>query len=355
MRRALLRLVPPAFCLLLAGCALPYYSQAARGQISLLRQRVPIAEVIEDPAYAASTREQLEQVITLRRFAVEQLALPDNDSYSSYVDLERDYVVWNVVAAAEYSVDPVTWCFPVAGCVAYRGYFRQSRAQAFAERLRQRGYDVFVGGSTAYSTLGHFDDPVLSTMLNRGATAIAATLFHELAHQRIYVKGDTEFSESLATALEQYAVEMWLTQMDDQGELERYRDGLVRQRQFAALVARQRDRLAELFAAEQDPALLAQDKEAAYVEMRSEYEILKTQWGGRGHYDGWFDDNLNNAVLVALTSYQRWVPGLRQRLDELGPAAFFADVEALLERDRVERNELLEVWNTSALAGSPED
>ena len=354
MLRAFQRLVPVACCLLLAGCALPYYTQAARGQISLLRQRVPIDEVIVDPAYSAGTREQLEQVVTLRQFAVEQLALPDNDSYSSYVDLDRDFVVWNVIAAGEFSVNPVTWCFPVAGCVAYRGYFDRARAEAFAGRLRERGYDVFVGGSAAYSTLGHFDDPVLSTMLDRGETSLAATLFHELAHQRIYVKGDTELSESLATALEQYAVELWLEQIGDAAALESWRAGLVRQRRFAELVARQRDRLAALFAAESDPRVLAQGKAAAFEQMRSEYAALKEEWGGRGDYDHWFGEDLNNAVLVALTSYQRWVPGLRARLDELGPDAFFSVVEDLIELDAAERTAQLEAWNASALAGLTE-
>jgi predicted aminopeptidase len=352
MRCAFRCLLAAFLCLSVAGCALPYYLQAAHGQVDLMRQRVPITEVIADPDYAEATREQLSLVLELRQFAVDRLALPDNESYSSYVELEREFVVWNVVAAGEFTVDPMTWCFPVAGCVAYRGYFDRSRAQRFARRLDERGYDVFVGGATAYSTLGHFADPVLSTMLDRGEIAVAATLFHELAHQRVYVKGDTELSESFATALEQYAVELWLIESGDAAALERYLAGLMRQREFAALVARQRSRLAGLYADGQDAFALAASKQAAFEQMQREYEALRAEWGGRGDYDGWFDGKLNNAALVALTSYQRWVPGLRARLNVLGPEAFYQEIAALSERDAAGRAATLDAWNEESVVAA---
>jgi predicted aminopeptidase len=343
--RCLVAFIP---CLALAGCALPYYSQAARGQISLLRQRVPIAEVIADPATGTDTRDRLELVLELREFAVTRLGLPDNDSYTSFVELDRPYVVWNVVAAAEFSTDPLTWCFPVAGCVAYRGYFEQSRAETYAARLDARGYDIFVGGATAYSTLGHFDDPVLSSMLARGETEIAATLFHELAHQRAYFKGDTELSESFATAVEQYAVELWLASRDDNDELERYRARLDRQRGFASLVAAQRNRLAAVYGSGQDPAAMAAAKQDAYAEMQRDYAGLRASWGGSSEYDGWFERDFNNAVLVALTSYQRWVPGLRAQLEALGPEQFYVVMEELAAGDADARAARLESWNAGS-------
>jgi len=335
-----------------AGCAFPYYMQAIGGQVSLLRQRVPISEVIADSSYDEATRDGLRLVTELRRFAVSALGLPDNDSYTSYVDLGRDYVVWNVVAAEEFSVDPLAWCFPVAGCVSYRGYFRRERAEAFAENLRADGYDVFTGGSAAYSTLGHFADPVLSTMLARADSNVAATLFHELAHQQAYVKDDTELSESFATAVEQYGVETWLRSAERREDLAAYRSAVARQREFAALVQRQRERLGALFASGVAASAMRQRKAESFAEMRDEYRQLKARWGNRVDYDNWFAGELNNASLVAVTSYQRWVPGIRARLELLGPVRFFEEFEGLIELAPAEREERLERWNSaSATAG----
>jgi predicted aminopeptidase len=349
MRRALLLGAALLTGLIVSSCALPYYVQAIRGQVGMLRQRVPIEQVLGDASYDVTTRDRLELVLEIRRFAVNEMGLPDNESYTSYVDLGRDYVVWNVIAAPEFSVEPRTWCFPVAGCVSYRGYFDRARAEAYAGRLAARGFDTFTGGSPAYSTLGHFADPVLNTMLSRGATNIADTLFHELAHQRLYVKGDTELSESFATAVGQYAVRRWLELRNDQDALTRYHASLDRQRSFADLVARQRDRLATLFAADADATTKRRDKVEAFELMRDEYATLKTDWGGSGDYDAWVDGELNNATLVALTSYQRWVEGLSARLELLGPAAFYQEVEALLELDRDERTTMLERWNQASV------
>ena len=171
-----------------AGCAAPYYWQAIGGQLELLRKREPIEEVIADPAVDPKLKTTLTRIATMRRFAVDELGLPSNDSYTTYVALDRPYVVWNVVATDEFSVDPQRWCFPFAGCVAYRGYFDKAAADRFAAKLAADGLDVQSGGSTAYSTLGYFDDPVLSTMVNGGEQYVASLLFHELAHQQLYVK-----------------------------------------------------------------------------------------------------------------------------------------------------------------------
>lgn len=328
-----------------SSCVLPYYVQAIGGQVGLLRKRVPIEELIQDPALDATTRERLELVNEVREFAVSALSLPDSKSYTSYVDLGRDYVVWNVVAAEEFSVEALTWCFPVAGCVSYRGYFKQENASKFAERLTGRGYETYVGGSPAYSTLGHFDDPVLNTMLTGGDENIAATLFHELAHQRLYFKGDTELSESFATAVEQYSVEAWLTRRNQNEALERYLNGLRRQQQFADLIRRQRDRLSAVYASGQEAAAMRQAKSDAFRQMRTEYEVMKAEWGGTGGYDRFIDSDLNNASLAAVTSYQRWVPGLRSRIDRLGLEAFFGEVETLVGLTPLERTEMLESWN----------
>ena len=172
---------------------MPFYWQAIGGQLELLRKRTPIEELLADPDLDPELRTSLGAVADIRRFAVRELGLPDNDSYTSYVDLDRPYVVWNVVAAEEFSTKPKRWCFPFAGCVSYRGFFDREDAERFRARLDKEGYDTFSGGSTAYSTLGYFSDPVLSTMLGGGEQYIASLLFHELAHQRLYIKDDSEF------------------------------------------------------------------------------------------------------------------------------------------------------------------
>src|SRR5215469_11326482 len=193
-----------------AGCGTPYLMQAASGEWHVLHERVPIDTVLADPHTPPAERTRLEQVRAAREFASRELGLPDNDSYRSYADIGRPYVVWNVVAAPEFSVAPKRWCFPVAGCVAYRGYFHEQSARDFALGLEERGYDVAIDGVPAYSTLGKFADPVLSSMLRYGDDDLAATIFHELAHQLLYVRDDSEFNEAFATTVEDAGLERWL-------------------------------------------------------------------------------------------------------------------------------------------------
>jgi predicted aminopeptidase len=355
MRPRLLPLFPALLSLILAACALPYYSQAVRGQVGVLRQRVPIAEVVVDPDVPAETRDRLRLATEIRQFAVGKIGLPGNESYTSFVALERDFVVWNVVAAGEFSVEPETWCFPIAGCVAYRGYFDRGKAEAFAAKLESQGLDTFIGGAVAYSTLGFFADPILDTMLGRDETEIAAILFHELAHQRLYVKDDTELNESFATAVEQYAVEAWLESRDESAELAAYRDHLDRQAAFAGLVAEQRRRMADIFATGSADAELRLAKAGAYAEMRRDYEALRASWGNSAEFDGWFAGEFNNARLVALTSYRRWVPGLRRRLEILGPGAFYLEAGDLARLEPEQRALKLEAWNADSAVAALAD
>jgi predicted aminopeptidase len=351
MRRLGIIVVLGAVACTATACVFPYYMQAIGGQVGLLRQRIPITDVISEADVDPAVRAELELVLELREFAVRHLALPENDSYTSYVDLGRDYVVFNVVAAPEFSVQPLTWCFPVAGCVSYRGYFDRADAEDYANRLRNKGYDVFTGGSPAYSTLGHFSDPVLNTMLGRGEASIAAMLFHELAHQRLYIKGDTELSESFATAVEQFAVVEWLSARQQPEAIAGYFARLERENDFAGLVARQRESLEQIFSSGADEDQMRREKEAAFAWMRSEYQALRSEWGGIGAYDEWFANDLNNAQLAAVASYQRWVPGLLSRIRNVGPGAFYAEVGELAELPDAERTAMLERWNQdSAMA-----
>jgi predicted aminopeptidase len=333
-----------------SGCALPYYWQAIGGQLDLLRKREAIEAIVGDADRDAELRTALRAAAELRRFAVTDLHLPDNDSYTTYTDLGRPYVVWNVVATEPYSVDPQQWCFPFAGCVNYRGYFEREDAEAFQRRLARRGFDTYSAGSTAYSTLGYFADPVLNTMLHRGVEDVAAILFHELAHQKVYVPGDSELSEAFATAVEEHGVEMWLRARGDRAGLERYANRVARRGEIAALVAAQQSRLRAVFAADSDEAAKRTAKASAFEQMRTEYASLKERWGGIQEYDAWFAGPLNNATLVAITTYRRWLPALKSHLRQVGFEQYYSDVAALADLPAHDRQLRLEEWETRALA-----
>jgi predicted aminopeptidase len=331
-----------------SGCAAPYYWQAIGGQLELLRNREPIEDVIADPAADPALKTTLTRITAIRRFAVDELKLPSNDSYTSYVPLDRPYVVWNVVATAEFSVDPQRWCFPFAGCVAYRGYFDKAAADRFAAELASDGLDVYSGGSTAYSTLGYFDDPVLSTMVNSGEQYVASLLFHELAHQKLYIKDDSELSEAFAMVIEELGTERWLTQHGTPADLARYRLRRERRAQFGDLIAAQQVRLRAIYASGVAPAELRAEKERAFVALRAEYEAVKAGWQGNTDYDAWFAQPLNNAMLASVATYTRWLPALRGRAQEVGLVAFYADAAALAKLDSAEREQELLAWDARA-------
>jgi predicted aminopeptidase len=334
------------------GCSAPYYWQAIGGQLELLRKREPIEEVIADESADPQLKATLARIETMRRFAVDELLLPSNDSYTSYVALDRPYVVWNVVATPEFSVDPERWCFPFAGCVAYRGYFDKASADRFAAKLAADGFDVHGGGSTAYSTLGYFDDPVLSTMVAGGEPYVASLLFHELAHQQLYIKGDSEFSEAFAMVVEEVGTERWLTSHGTPADLERYRARRERREQFGELIATQQARLRALYASGAPPEELRAGKERAFATLRTEYEALRTAWAGNTDYDAWFAQPLNNATLASVATYTRWLPALRARLERVGLEAFYADAAAIAELDAAEREQRLRAWEAEAVPPS---
>ena len=331
-------------CLTLSSCALPFYWQAIGGQLELLRKRTPIDALLADPQIDPSLRTTLSGVAQIRRFAVAELQLPDNDSYTSYADLGRPYVVWNVVAADEFSVQPKRWCFPFAGCVAYRGFFERRNAERYQTRLAGQGLDTYLGGATAYSTLGYFADPVLSTMIGAGEEYVASLLFHELAHQKLYVKDDSEFSEGFATAIEEYGTERWLEQRNEVDALDGYHRRQRRRTEFADLVLSQQARLAAVFAGTDSPEAKRAAKAQLFDSMRAEYAVLKAQWGGISDYDPWFAQPLNNATLASIATYRRWLPGFRWRLRQAGLDAFYAEMSSLAALPPQQREARLEAW-----------
>ena len=314
--------VVAAFCISLAACeSLQYYGQAINGQLYILAHRKPISRLLQDPDTSPALKSRLDSISRIRAFAESRLHLPVGSHYSTYVDLQRQYVVWNVFAAPEFSMRPVVWCYPVAGCVSYRGYFGERSARKSAEALRQQGYDVFVGGVAAYSTLGWFSDPVLNTVINRDEHQLAGLLFHELAHQVVYIPGETEFNESFATAVEREGLQRWLDSVDTAAETRQQlanaiKDDLVRQQQFTALVQSAVVDLNNLYGGSLAEADMRIAKEARISRLRDDYAILKIQWEGYGGYDGWFARDLNNAQLATVATYNNLVPAFTTMLQQ---------------------------------------
>jgi predicted aminopeptidase len=340
-RRLILSLFAGALLLGSGGC---YYGQAVRGHLKIMSDQVPLEEVIEDPATPDETRRRLALIRDARAFASSELGLPDNDSYTRYVDLGRPYVVWNVFAADEFSVEPRRWCFPVAGCVVYRGYFDEAAARRYADRLGGRGYDTHVGGVAAYSTLGRFDDPVLSSMLRWQDYQLAGLIFHELSHQVVYVKDDSQFNESFATAVEEEGLARWLAERGEAGELQAYRDSRRRAGAFSLLIADTRAELSAIYASGLDEHAMREAKAAAFETLRSRYRALREDWGGYAGYDAWFERPLNNARLVPVATYRRYVPAFRALLRDVGGdwPAFYEAARALGELDPQARADRLE-------------
>jgi predicted aminopeptidase len=292
----------------LSGC---YLLESAAGQIELTNHEQPISQVLADPDTSPALRHELTQVRDIREFASAELKLPDNGSYKSYADLGRRYVVWNVYAAPEFSVEPKTWCFPFVGCVAYRGYFDELEAQRYAYQLRQQGYDVVVGGVAAYSTLGHFHDPVLNTMLGWDESELAAIIFHELAHQLLYVPGDSAFNEAFATTVEREGVRRWLARQGRPIDEKEFASRDRRAREVAELVSQARGRLKTLYASGQGPQELRTAKAAELERLRADYAALP---GAESGYSWLFGPDLNNAALSSVATYYDCVPGFEAEL-----------------------------------------
>jgi predicted aminopeptidase len=323
-----------------AGC---YLLQSVQGQLALMSKREPINRVIDEPSTPAALRAQLETIAAIRDFASRDLGLPDNGSYRSYADLGRPYVVWNVVAAPEFSVDAKQWCYPIVGCVAYRGYFAERKARRFARALRGRGFDVTVGGVAAYSTLGHFNDPVLNTMMGWNDVELAAIIFHELTHQLLYVPNDSSFNEALATTIEEEGVRRWLLAQGRDADLASHLERQEHYAQVIELLNATRAELRAVYASALGPDLKREKKRAAFAAMRASFARLKAGWGGHAPFETWFDGDLNNAHLASVATYFACVPGFERELKTAGGnlTVFYARVRALAKLSQAERDALL--------------
>lgn len=304
----------------LSACAtVRYYTQSIAGQFEIMRLQQPIDDMLESETVAPDLKARLETVKSVRRFASDVLSLPDNDSYTRYADIQRPFVVWNVFAAPEFSLELKQWCFPVIGCLSYRGYFNEQDARAFADELRAQGYDTYTGGVRAYSTLGWFDDPVLNTFLDYKDARLAGLIFHELAHQQLYVQGDTTFNEGFASTVEVEGARRWL---ETQGSAEAMRDFLQagqRRDRVLRLVAYARGQLAHLYAGDLTESERRMAKRRIQNDLKDAYRKLKQTRGGNVQtYDAWFASGLNNAQLAAMATYREYVPLFQQLLHHAG-------------------------------------
>jgi predicted aminopeptidase len=314
--------------LLLGGCeSMKYYAQAIGGHLSVMRAARPVDSWLADPGTPADLRTRLELARAIRAFASRELGLPHNGSYESYAELGRAYVAWNVYAAPVFSTEARKECFPFAGCVSYRGFFSEAEARRHAEKLRLAGNDVFVGGVPAYSTLGWFDDPLLSTFIRFPEVQLARLLFHELAHQVVYARNDTTFNESFAVAVEEEGVRRWLRSQGRETEFAAFQAIQVRRRQLTAAVEAARNRLESIYASDLPEAEKKRLKAEEFARLRAEHGAIVPA-------------EPNNAFLVSISVYTELVPAFERLLAETGGnlPAFYARVRELAKAEKKARD-----------------
>ncbi|WP_027168086.1 aminopeptidase [Mesorhizobium sp. WSM3224] len=299
------------------GCtSISYYAQSLEGHVEIMAARKNVGKLIRDPLTPKALRTKLTSASAIRRFATEELALPDNNSYRSYVDVGRNDVTLAVFAAPQFSLAPITWCFPVFGCVPYKGYFSRKDALENAAELQRQGLDVYVTGITAYSTLGWFSDPLLSTMLRQNDTYLASLVFHELAHQKVYVNGDSAFNEAFAVAVETSGTRKWLRAAGNRAGLRSYEIDRKRRADFLGLISKTRDELRQVYGSPRTPEQMAAAKAAAIGRLRGRYRQMRDKrWAGYRGYDAWFDSPINNAKLAATAVYGEEVPAFLRLFD----------------------------------------
>ena len=327
-----------------AGCStVGYYAQSINGHFAMLRAARPIPEVVADPAVEESLKQRLQRAEQIRTFASSELALPDNQSYRSYANLQRPFVVWNVFAAPELTLDLKQWCYPVVGCAVYRGYFDRDAADRMAEQLRGEGYEVNVSGVPAYSTLGWFADPLLNTFIGGNEGQLAGLIFHELAHQVVFVGGDTTFNESFATAVEREGVRRWLAKHGDDASRAAYAEYAQRRAQFLDLLLQYREALLQNYLSGLPADAKRARKQQLFTMLKEDYGRLRATWGGFAGYDRFFSQDLNNAHLAAVAAYNDLVPAFDRLLMQNGGdfGRFYAQVQQLAAMPKEPRDDAL--------------
>jgi predicted aminopeptidase len=335
--------------LALSGCqTIRFYSQAVSGQYEILVHQKPIDKLIKNPGTDPKLKAQLELVLRIRAFAERELSLRPGKSYLKYADLHRPFVVWNVNVAPQLSLQPKTWWFPIVGRASYRGYFSEAGARYYAEIWEKKGWDTYVSDVPTYSTLGWFRDPLLNTFIFEPEADLADTIFHELTHERIFIAGDTDFNEALATTVAQEGVRRWFEASTNTIGYKRYQDGLRHDEEFVKLVLATREELQRVYDDIQllEPAKL-QRKAEVINRMRAQYAALKKSWGeSKSGYDYWFDEPINNAKLNTVAAYYDLGPAfqglLRAQGGDLGK--FYEAVEKLGQEPLEKRHDALQAY-----------
>jgi predicted aminopeptidase len=329
----------------LSGCSTAgYYAQSISGQMHIWRETRPIEVVLVDPEVQQDVKRKLRLALDIRRFGVEALGLPDNDSYTEFVDLGRPYVVWSVFAAPELSLVPEEWCFLVVGCVTYRGYFDKQDALDFAGENAERGFDVYVGGVAAYSTLGWFDDPVPNTILGYPDEDFSGLIFHELAHQVAFAKGDTVFNESFASTVERVGVERWLSVSGESSRIATYNLQNQRNEAVVGIILKYRARLETLYGSDGSDQEKRDGKANLIRNMKEEYVRSVSEWPGYAGYKHWFSKPINNAQLLSVATYNDLVPEFETLLRKMGDdlPRFYEAVRELADMEKSRRRAVLD-------------
>lgn len=330
-------------CLVSACSNLSYYLQASHGHLELIKSRKNIDRVVSSLKISPASKEKLHLVQQVTHFAEHDLGLPVGGAYSDYVEVDGPYVVWNVFASQRYSFENKQWCYPLLGCVSYKGFFDVNAATRYGKKLEQEGFDVYVGGVAAYSTLGWFDDPVLSTFLMREDYQLAALIFHELAHRVLYINGDTTFNESFASAVEQIALERWVEASSDPDLLTRYNNNKALNKAFVNFVLGWKGVLQKAYHERDNREGFEKQKEQLYKQMRADYERFKARVGYNG-YDDWVNNDLNNAKINTVATYESRVPGFKKMYRQAGEdmAVFLRQCLQLSRMPALERNQYLD-------------
>ena len=320
-----------------------YYMDLMAGHSELLEQRKPISEILVDKDTTSKLRELLETSQNIRDFATKSLDLPENDSYRMYADLKRRYAVWNVIAAKEFSVEPKKWCFLFVGCLSYRGYFSKEDAMAYASELKSEGFDVYVAGASAYSTLGWFDDPLLNTMMYKSEARRAGVIFHELAHQVVYIEGDSAFNEAFATTVEEEGIQRWMAKKGQNEQYEAYLLDKKRNSEINTLLQKTRDQLKDLYKTNLSTKEKRSEKRRLFSLIQNNYRELKRSWGDYKAYDKWMSQKLNNSHLLLIATYHDLVPTFKALLykENNNLSKFYIAVEKLGEESKEERKSKL--------------
>ncbi len=345
MSRTFLKLLILSVCLscLPACSSIYYYSHLAKGQFELLWQRESVSELLDADATPENLRQRLVLSEKIREFAESHLLLPVGNAYSSYSDLGRAYVVWNVYAAEELSLDAYTWCYPILGCMAYRGYYDEALAKAEAQHLEALGLETKVAGVQAYSTLGYFDDPLLNTFIFRQEAGFIELLIHELAHRKLYIKDDTAFNENFATAVADLGTQQWYEQTGDPSQFDRYEQYKEQYQILIDFLLIYKERLASIYDHhELKVQEKRQQKQTLMNELQQAYQALKHQNGWDNRFDNWVK-NLNNASFATLSNYHHWVVSFTELYEKNNRdwAQFYEAVEQISKKDKKERVKIL--------------